>query len=315
MGILSFMTGMPGRSYHGGVILSAEEQGVAARMQSDLLHLSSDIGERNVSRRPERLEEAAQWIASELRDSGWQPTAQDYTVQEIGVRNIVVEQRGTVKSDEIVLVGAHYDSVVGCPGANDNGSGVVSLLAIARWLHSQQPTGRTVRLVFFVNEEPPWFQQQEMGSLVYARECHRRKENIIAMMSLETMGYFTDKPGTQEYPLPLLKRMYPATGNFIGFVGSSQSAKLIRDCVDRFRTSCQFPSEGAAIPGVVQGVGWSDHWSFQIHGYPALMVTDTAPFRYPFYHTPEDTADRVDYQKLTRVTMGLQHVVVGLANR
>lgn len=329
MGILSWMTRMPGKSFAGTLPSAGDaEQKLAHELERDLRHLAGAIGERNVSRRPAQLELAALWIEHELQSAGWEIERQEYEVQGERVRNIVAELAGTSSPKEIVVIGAHYDSVIDCPGANDNGTGVVSLLALARRLNTgrthrrddgttavqRDGAARTLRLAFFVNEEPPWFQQNEMGSLVYARRCHQRKENVIAMLSLETMGYYTDAKNSQEYPTPILRAMFPTVGNFIGFVGSSRSAPLVRRCVNLFRSFTKFPSEGAAIPGVIPGVAWSDHWSFQIHGYPALMVTDTAPFRYPYYHTPEDTPDKVDYDKLARVTLGLEQVVMGLIN-
>lgn len=316
MGLFSWITRMPGQSYKGVLAAASPAQiELAESLRHDVRYLASEIGERNVSRRPAQLEESAQWIEHSLVDMGWRPQAQEYTVEEVSVRNIVAEFEGASRPGEIVVVGAHYDSVVGSPGANDNGSGVASLLAIARWAKQQGITPeRTLRLVFFVNEEPPWFQHEEMGSLVYASECHKNEENTVAMLSLETMGYYSGAKNSQEYPLPILRRLYPTTGDFIGFVGTSKSATLVRQCVDLFRKSCDFPSEGAAIPGLVQGVGWSDHWSFQIHGYKALMVTDTAPYRYPHYHTTEDTPDKLDYGRLAKVTEGLTEVVAGLCS-
>jgi len=314
--LFNFLMRMPGKSFAGELptLQSAEEE-LAAELRPDLEHLAGKIGERNVTRTPTKLEESAQWIEGQLLRAGYTPEAQEYEAHEVKVRNIIAEVPGNTAVEEILVIGAHYDSVVGCPGANDNGSGVVSLLALARRLAPS--TGfvpsRTVRFVFFVNEEPPWFQGELMGSVVYARACKQRKDNIIGMLSLETMGYYSDEPHSQKFPTPLFDAVFPTTGNYIGFVSSSKSGALVRKAVGLFRQHTKFPSEGAAVPGVVPGIGWSDHWSFEIHGYPAVMVTDTAPFRYEHYHTAEDTPDKVQYENLARVTLGLEQVVRGLA--
>jgi Zn-dependent M28 family amino/carboxypeptidase len=211
--------------------------------------------------------------------------------------------------DQIIIVGAHYDSVLGSPGANDNGSGVASLLEISRLLAGKKPA-RTVRLVAFTNEEPPWL---DMGSRVYASRSRGRKENIVGMLSLETMGYYSEAPNSQEYPFPF-SFFYPHTANFIGFVGNIRSRHLVRLSLATFRNTTQFPSEGTAAPGWITGIGWSDHWSFWREGFRAIMVTDTAFFRYDPYHTRKDTPEKIDYDRLARVTKGLAEVVVELAN-
>ena len=172
---------------------------------------------------------------------------------------------------------------------------------------------RTIRYVAFVNEEPPFFQSDKMGSVVYAKRCKERGEKIVAMLTPETIGCYFDEPGSQKYP-SILGWFYPKVGNFIIFVGESESGSLVSKCVGLFRQYAQFPSEGGAAPKSIEGVGWSDHWSFSRHGYPALMITDTAPFRYPHYHTARDTPDKCDYDRMARVVEAVARVVEHLAN-
>jgi Zn-dependent M28 family amino/carboxypeptidase len=203
--------------------------------------------------------------------------------------------------------------VTGAPGANDNGSGVAGVLALARRF-AGKPCARTLRFVAFVNEEPGHFQTELMGSWVYARRCKERGDRIAAMVSLETIGCFFHEPGTQSYPAPGLGLCYPTTGNFIAFVGDLSSRKLVRRAIGSFRRGAEFPSEGAALPASIPGIGWSDHWAFWQHGYPAIMVTDTAPFRYPHYHLRSDTPEQLDYDSMSRVIFGLEKVVAELAN-
>jgi Zn-dependent M28 family amino/carboxypeptidase len=188
---------------------------------------------------------------------------------------------------------------------------VAALIELARLLKDTTPE-RTLRLVAFANEEPPFFTSGEMGSQVHARRARDRGERVSAMLSLETLGYYSEQPGSQQYPFPL-GLVYPATGNFVGFVGNLGSARLVRRCVELFRAAAAFPSQGGALPGAIPGVGWSDHWSFWQEGYEAVMVTDTALYRYPWYHSPGDTPGRLDYGRLARVTHGLAAVAIGLA--
>jgi hypothetical protein len=147
-----------------------------------------------------------------------------------------------------------------------------------------------------------------MGSWIYADQCGRRKENLVCVMSIETIGYYTDEPDSQRYPPPF-GAMYPSVGNFIAVIGDVGSRKLVREVVDSFRRHAAFPSEGGAVPSAVPGAGWSDHWSFWQAGYPAVMITDTAPFRYPYYHKPEDLPDKLDFDRMSRVVAALEAVV------
>jgi Zn-dependent M28 family amino/carboxypeptidase len=232
-------------------------------------------------------------------------------VDAIDCLNLEVTRRGKAKPDEIILVGAHYDSVEGSSGANDNGSGVAALLELSRAFVALTPD-RTVRFVAFVNEEPPYFQTEQMGSRVYAKAARQRGDDIRVMISLETMGYFSDQPGSQQYP-SFFRWFYPDRGNFIGFISNLGSRSVMRRAVAAFRAQTDFPVECCATFAKVPGVDWSDHGSFWHEGYRAFMVTDTAPYRYPHYHTEFDTPDKVDYESLAKVTAGLCGVVSALA--
>lgn len=274
--------------------------------------LATEIGERNAQRFPSRLREAEDWISGEFRGMGYVPKRQAYEAGEVECANIEAELLGTKSPDEIIIIGGHYDSVVGSPGANDNGSGIAATLALAKSF-AKAKLPRTVRFVAFVNEEPPYFQTEKMGSLVYARACGARKEKIRAMLSLETMGYFSDEPNSQRYP-PLLAAFYPKTGNFIGVVGNPSSHALVQRVADLMESNGPVPVQKAVFPpGLAEGVGWSDHWSFWQEGYPAAMITDTATYRYPHYHEPSDTPDKLDYRRFHQVVEALRAVIAQLA--
>jgi Iap family predicted aminopeptidase len=299
---------MPGKNTSTAAELSPAEIILRDELRADVRKLAGEIGERNVDHYPQ-LMAAADFIQNSFSTAGLQPRRDTYQLRNLPCHNIEAEIHGT--SPEIVVVGAHYDSVFGSPGANDNGSGVAALLALARRFANKQPT-RSLRFVAFVNEEPPYFQTLQMGSLVYAGRCKAGGDRVSAMISLETIGYFSDKPGSQTYPSPVLGAFYPKVGNFISFVGDLRSRRLVRLALSTFRQAARLSSEGAAVPAFIPGVAWSDHWSFWQQGYPAIMITDTAPFRYPHYHAPTDTPDKLNYERFALVVSGLQNVVENL---
>jgi Zn-dependent M28 family amino/carboxypeptidase len=208
-----------------------------------------------------------------------------------------------------VVVGAHYDTVPGSPGADDNASAVAALIELAGMLRGEP---LPIRFVAFANEEVPYFLGTEMGSFVSARRSRERGEKLRAMLSLEMLGYYRDAPGSQSYPPPL-GLFYPDRADFVAFVGDLGARRLVRRSIALFRKHGKMPSEGVAAPSFVPGVTWSDHWSFRSHGYPAVMVTDTAFNRYPHYHLPSDTPEKLDYERLARVTLGLAEVLRELA--
>jgi Zn-dependent M28 family amino/carboxypeptidase len=301
---------MPGRSHEGPLPpLTAAEAALRDRLRGHVEQLAGKIGERNLLR-PAALEAAARYVEEALAAAGLDPRTEPFTVSREPVRNVVATTGGA-GTGEIVVVGAHYDTVPGCPGADDNATGVAALIEIARAC-AGRTLPRTVRFVGFVNEEPPFFQTAAMGSLRHARAARERGERIVAMLSLETIGFYADAAGSQEYPFPL-GAFYPDRGDFLAFVGNLRSASLVRRAIASFQRHTAFPSEGLAAPEWLPGVGWSDQWAFWQAGYEAAMVTDTAPFRYPHYHLASDTPDRIDAERLARVVAGLGRVSLELA--
>ena len=298
------MLAMPGSSWKGALPpLTVAQRALSEELRRDVAALCT--GEpRSV---PETLAPAANYIEHELIAAGYAPSRQHTSEGD----NIEVEVRGTSK--EIVVIGAHYDTVDPSPGADDNSSGVAGVLAMARRCAHAHPQ-RTLRFVFFVAEEPPNFKTESMGSYQYAKRCHDRGETIAAMLSIESIGYYDTRPKSQVYPA-FLAPFFPSTGDFIAFAGNSGSRKLVRTCIGAFRKHAKFPSEGAAVPEVIEEVGWSDQWAFWQFGWPALMVTDTAPFRNPHYHQLSDTPETVDYERTARVVEGLIGVVNELTGK
>jgi hypothetical protein len=303
---------VPGRPHEGPLPPpTAEERAMAERLRVDVTAIASVP--HNVQHY-EAFERAAQHIEGVLQGLGYAMDPQVFTVAGRAVRNIeATREPKTITADTQTLVlGAHYDSFEDAPGANDNGTGTAAVLELARLLKDWQPARTRVRYVLFVNEEPPYYRTPDMGSLRYVQRLVERKEKVRGMLSLETLGAFSDEPGSQTYPPPF-GLFYPSTANFVAFVGLPGSRTFLHEVIEPFRKHTAFPSLGGISTDYIDGIGWSDHWSFSRQGFPAVMVTDTALFRYKHYHLPSDTPDKVDYAKLARITKGMERVVREIA--
>lgn len=310
----------PGQSFSGPLPQATPVQAsLTDELRGHVEYLAGTIGGRSLVQ-PANLFHAEHYLASKLGEYGYHVRRQTYEcetkdaegkVRTFAVSNLEVEIPGNSKADEIVVIGAHYDSVnhksAVTPGADDNASGTAGVLALARMMKEHRPA-RTLKFVLFVNEEPPWFWSEKMGSRVYSRTAKQQGEKITAMLSLEMIGFYSDK---QEYP-PIVGAAYPATGDFIAFVGMSNAEPLVTFCVETFRATAEFPCEGAALPWLVPRIGSSDHWSFWVDGFSAAMVTDTAIYRNKNYHKATDTPDTLDYEKMARVVSGLVPVIEAL---
>jgi Zn-dependent M28 family amino/carboxypeptidase len=270
------------------------------RLAQHVKRLAADIGERNVWR-PAALQAAAGYIRDEWSAQGYSVREQSYEVGGLRCANLEVAVAGD-DGGPVIVIGAHYDSVQGSPGGDDNASGVATLLELSRLF--ARTADLRLRFVAFVNEEPPFFMTPLQGSEVYARQLRRDGLDVELMVSLETLGYYSKHERSQRYP-PLLGWFYPPRGNFVAFVSNLRWFAKLRQFAKAFRASTQFPSEYLASPAFVPGVSWSDHRAFWGQGYPALMVTDTAFYRFPYYHRPLDTADCVSTTELAEVTLGL----------
>lgn len=300
------------KSYDGKLAqLTEDEIKHREKLKGIVKILAEDIGERNVVFF-KNFHHAADFIETSFKDLGFKPKRQPFNALGLTCYNIEIEILGKKNKDEILIIGAHYDSALNSPGANDNATGVAALLHLARMFAKKEPS-QTVRFVAFANEEAPFFRTPQMGSAVYAKRCKDHKENIIGMLCLETIGYFSDEEGSQRYPFPI-GFLYPSIGNFIGFVSNISSRSLLKKAIALFRKHSHYPSQAGAFPGFVPGIGWSDQWAFWQQGYQAIMITDTAPFRYPYYHTVQDTVDKIHYEHLTRVVMGLEKALTEFLN-
>ena len=312
--VLALFTVTPGAA--------VSQPSLALRLRSHVTAIAST--EHNTAT-PVQLEAAARYIEDVLQDEGYAIRRQEYKAGGQKVRNIEVSVANVdagKKPARIFIVGAHYDSAPGAPGIladspNDNGSGTAAVLELARLLKDMRPSqGTEVKFVFFVNEEPPWLsgelRGEEMGSMQHARKLHAEGQKVEGALVLETIGWYSQRRHSQQLP-PGMEGRYPDTGNFIAFVGTLESSRLVQDALSAFRAASDFPAHGLAAPAYVQGVTFSDHSSYNRFGYPAIMITDTAFMRYPYYHTAEDTPDKVDYDSTARVVQGLARTITALA--
>lgn len=309
LGLWFLCASMPGTPWSGALpALTGDQRLLAVELRAMVDELCVG-GERNLEHR-EALERAIALVKARLAASGRPVRVESFPSGDSEAHNLVLDLPGRTR--DLIVVGAHYDTARGAPGANDNGSGVAALCALAQRFTARK-TECSLRFVAFANEEPPRFRTDLMGSRVHAHRASERGETIVAMLALETLGCYSDVEGSQHYPIRLLSLAYPSRGDFVAFVGDLGSRALVRDCVRAFRDDARFPSEGAALPAWVPGVDWSDHASFAAHGVPAVMVTDTAVFRDPHYHRATDTPEKLDYERLARVVEGLEHVLARLA--
>jgi Zn-dependent M28 family amino/carboxypeptidase len=275
-----------------------------ARIQDTVSYLSETIGERSYLD-PGKLRLAADFIETKLVSFGCMAEKQAISYRNNTYYNIWTEVEGTVApGDGIIVIGAHYDSAVGTPGADDNASGVAGLLELAR-LTAENPLKRTARFVAFTLEEPPAFMTRHMGSYICAKGLKDEGVRVYGMISLEMLGYFCSREGCQLYPASLFSLFYPKKGDFISFVGNLSSRAFTRKICNAFKEVSSFPVESLNAPAFIPGVDFSDHRNFWKFGYPAFMITDTAFYRNPNYHSPGDTAETLDYKKSAELIAGL----------
>jgi Zn-dependent M28 family amino/carboxypeptidase len=275
--------------------------------------LSREIGIRSYQDL-DRLAKTVKYLLEEFTALGFQPTTQSFEFTGRTYQNVIAELKGTRSPEQVLVVGAHYDTVRTTPGADDNASGVAGLLGLAKLL-AGRPLEKTVRLVAFALEEPPTYRTRNMGSYHYAAGLKKASEKVDGMICLEMIGFFCDHPGSQHYPIPFMKLRYPRTGNFIAMVGNRKSRNFTMQMADGFRKETDLPLVTLNAPAIVVGIDFSDHWSFGKFGYPAFMVTDTAFYRNLNYHSPSDLPDTLDYSRMAQVVEGLRAAIEEWAKR
>jgi hypothetical protein len=261
---------------------------------------------------PDVLDRAASYIRGYWQSVGFDVVEQAFEVGGVSYRNLIAGY-GPDQAP-LVVVGAHYDVCGDQPGADDNASAVAALLELARLLATDRPeVGRRIELVAYSLEEPPFYRTPDMGSWVHASGLRDRDARVVAMMCLEMVGYFSDRPGSQKFPLPGLGLLYPRAGDFIAVVGNLSGRGLTRNVKAAMAGACTVPVHSINAPALVPGLDFSDHWSYWKHGFEAVMVTDTAFYRNPHYHLPSDRPETLDYRRLAQVVRGVYAATLALA--
>ncbi len=294
---------LPSKSYR-GIQLNETEKDLRDYMRTVVNQMSDKIGIRNYQYY-DNLEKAKKYISNEFEQLGYVVKYQSYSIGGQRFDNIIAS-RSTSFDSKPLIIGAHYDSCFN-PGADDNGSGIAGILGLAK-LFSNTPVVKKLIFVAFVNEEPPFFHTQSMGSRVYNRELKAKEIDIEGAIILEMIGYYSESLFSQKY-LPLLGPFYPNKGNFIGVVGDFNSAYLVKNLKREFRKNTAFPIRTIVAPGSIPGINFSDNWSFWQEGFPAVMITGTAYLRNPHYHKQSDLSDTLNYDYMTVVLYSLKNSI------
>jgi Peptidase family M28 len=281
----------------------------AASLERHVRVLFTEFADRSFEK-PARLNGAAKYVEAQFAALGLQVERQTFKAEESSYRNLVV--RLGPDTPEVVVVGAHYDVAGAQPGADDNASGVAGLIELARLLQAAKLT-RRVELVAYTNEEPPFFRTPHMGSAIHAKALKASGKQARLMLSLECIGYFSDAPGSQTHPVRLLNAVYPTVGNFIALVGYYEDGAVARRVKTAMMSATDLPVHSINAPGFVVGIEFSDHLNYASEGFVGMMVTDTAFYRNKAYHTPQDTADRLDYMRMGKVVDGVYRAVMAEA--
>ena len=259
-----------------------------------------------------RLNQTAAYIESELKQYSDNVVFQPFEVQGKRYKNVIATFGPDTK--DIIIIGTHYDSYDTLPAADDNASGVAGLIELAVMLKGAKLNQR-VELVAYTLEEPPYFRTPDMGSAVHARSVKAGGKRVSLMLSLECIGYFSDAPNSQEFPIAALKAFYPTTGNFIALVGHYNDGALAKRVRETMKSATPLPVYSINAPSIVTGIDFSDHLNYWNEGFVGMMVTDTAFMRNKNYHTEHDTAEKLDYVRIAQVVQAVAKVVMTEANQ
>ena len=257
------------------------------------------------------LNPTLEWIEQKIQPFG-KSIRQSYKVGDETFYNILLDfAPSSTQTNEIIIIGAHYDTAHSYPGADDNGSGVAALIELARLLskHEASLTSR-IQLAFYSLEEPPYFRTEKMGSFIHASRLKEKQQKIKMMIALDMVGYFSDKKNSQHFPLPFMEKLYSDRGDFIAVVGNLSNMFTVRTVKKSMLSATKLPVYSINAPALIQGIDFSDHLNFWHFGYPAVLITDTSFMRNTAYHTEQDTAERLDYVKMAEVVKGLYQAVI-----
>ena len=293
--------------------MKAELSEMKKSMESDIEYLQK-LGSRNSENDTsyQKLRQCEEWIRQKWESQGFNVKEQIFPFKEKEYTNLEIEFKGRIAPSEIIIFSAQYDTLPDSPGANNNGSGMAILFQLSQLLRKHTPD-RTLRLLNFVNEEDPFFGTEMMGSYQYAKISYQRQEDIKVMLSLDALGIYKEEPGSQGLPFPF-NMFYPDRGNFLAFIGNLSSRKYTKEVTKGFKKGSSFPIEVGVVPEWVKYADWSDHRSFWKFGYPGIMVTDTGGFRSSSHTTKEDTMEKLDFEAMSRIVIGMYTCAIHLTS-
>lgn len=289
--------------------MTSDRQVDPAKLRKHVERFSVDYRPRSYTD-TKNLAKCVSYIVEQFTAAGGIVTTQQYKVEGREFKNIISSYGPDTK--DVLVVGAHYDACGSTPGADDNASGVAGLLELAVLLGGYSNLSMRVCLVAYCTEEPPYFSSNNMGSYRHAEMMVAAGRNVKAMIALEMIGYFNDRVGSQKYPILFLYLVYPWRGNYIAVIGNPGQRKLIARVKNSMKGATELPVYSLAAPNAVPGVNYSDHMSYWRHGISAVMVTDTAFYRNDMYHGEGDTPDRLDYERMSRVVVGVFEAIKDL---
>lgn len=280
-----------------------EEKAIYKNLRRHVDELSVKIGERHIWQN-DSLAKAAEYIDSVFRENNLSVEYQRLCCYGKTVSNLIANKRG--RNSDIIVFGAHYDTVPGSPGADDNASAVAVMLEVARLCNDIQ-TENTIAFAALVNEESPCYGTENMGSMVYAESLKRSNVRVKVMVCLESVGYFP-KDEIQQYPFPGMRLFYPRTADFLGVIGNLKSMRYVTVLARAIRKYADIKVRSLVAPEYVAGINRSDHFAFWHYGFKAVMITDTAFFRNKHYHRETDTIDTLNFDSMTEIVKGLYNV-------
>ncbi len=309
---LLFVYAVAGMFFTGPVVVRApsldlEVEPSPVRLRAAVEALCTEFAPRDW-RHTRQLDAAASWIAGHLAASGLEVELQEYRLDAGTFRNVIGVRRGEDPAAAAIVMGAHYDAASGSPGADDNASGVAVLLELARTLPAV-PHERTHYFVAFATEEPPFFGTDAMGSYLFARKLEDDGVQVRVMVALDLVGFYSDELRSQRFPSPVFRLFYPWRGDFALVVGDARSGEAIARVKRGLRAGGRLPIQSFRAPARSGLVQLSDHFSFRRLGLPAVQVTDTAFMRYPYWHRPEDTPEKLDYERMADLVRSLHGVL------
>lgn len=280
------------------------------RLKKHVIILSEDFHPRNW-REVENLNRCADYIYAHFKNSNAGTSFQECEARENVYKNVIGLYGPP--SDHRIIIGAHYDTSGDTPGADDNASGVAALIELG-YLFGREKPAKTIELVAYPLEEPPFFGTKSMGSSVHGDSLMERGIKVELMIALECIGYFSDQEESQMFPSPLLRLFYPGQGNFITLVGHISQRRIVKQLKKYMKGVNDLPVYSINAPLFIPGVDFSDHRNYWEHGINAVMITDTAFYRNLEYHEQGDTADRLDYDRLSKVVVQVYEGIKGLMN-